>query len=96
MPTGAGYPGQFAAAEVVIAQVDAPVAVQPSALQVVEGKNVVFVQTASGFEARPVRTGKRSRQAVEILQGLRAGERYAAANSYLIKADLLKGEAEED
>ncbi len=93
---GRWIPGQFAAAAVVIARVDAAVAVAPSALQVIGGKTVVFVQTARGFEARPVKTGKRSRQAVEILEGLRAGERYAAANSYLIKADLLKGEAEED
>ena len=49
-----------------------------------------------GFEPRPVKVGRRSREAVEILEGLDAGMRYAAKNSYLIKADLLKGEAEED
>ncbi len=43
-----------------------------------------------------MQVGKRSREAVEIAQGIDAGERYAATNSYLIKADLLKSEAEED
>jgi cobalt-zinc-cadmium efflux system membrane fusion protein len=88
--------GQFAAADVVLSQVQARVAVAPGAVQSIDGKSVVFVQSARGFQAREVTVGKQSREAVEILSGLNSGERYAAKNSYLIKADLLKGEAEED
>lgn len=93
---GRWIPGQFVAAEVAISEVRAAVAVRPSALQSINGKTVVFVQTPRGFAAREVTTGQRSHDAVEITRGLNTGERYAAANSYLVKADLLKGEAEED
>lgn len=89
-------PGQFVTGDVVISAFRAPVAVLPSALQTFNGKSVVFVEGPSGFVARPVTVGRRSKTAVEVTSGLRVGERYAAANSYLVKADLLKGEAEED
>lgn len=93
---GRWVPGQFITADIVVADVKVPVAVKPGALQELEGNTVVFVQQPRGFEPRPVQVGKRSREAVEIAQGLQAGERYAAQNSYLIKADLVKGEAEEE
>ena len=89
-------PGQFVTGDVVVADVTVPVAVNPAALQELQGKTVVFIHDAKGFAPRPVQVGRRSREAVEITEGVTAGERYAAANSYLIKADLLKGEAEED
>jgi cobalt-zinc-cadmium efflux system membrane fusion protein len=93
--TGKWVPGQFVTGEVVVADVKAPVTVTPLALQELAGKTVVFVQDEQGFQQRPVEIGKRSLDAVEIIKGVAAGERYAAKNSYLIKADLLKGEAEE-
>jgi membrane fusion protein, heavy metal efflux system len=94
--SGKWIPGQFVTVDVAISQVSALVAVKPAALQEINGKTVVFVQTPRGFIAREVSVGKKSRNVVEIIQGLRVGERYAATNSYLIKADLTKGEAEED
>lgn len=94
--SGRWVPGQFITGDVVIAEVDAPVAVKPAALQELQGKTMVFVQDGQGFTPRPVQVGKRSRDSVQIAQGLQPGERYASTNSYLIKADLLKSEAEED
>jgi cobalt-zinc-cadmium efflux system membrane fusion protein len=88
--------GQFATAEVVVSQVDADVAVLPAAIQKIEGRSFVFVETEAGLVPREVTTGATSRDAVQITSGLNAGERYAATNSYLIKADLAKGEGEED
>ena len=93
---GRWVPGQFVTGEVVIADTRARVAVSPAALQELQGKTVVFVEKDRGFEPRTVQLGKRSRAAVEVLTGVAAGERYAAQNSYLIKADRLKGEAEEE
>jgi cobalt-zinc-cadmium efflux system membrane fusion protein len=94
--SGRWVPGQFITGDVVIADVKVSVAVKPTALQELQGKTMVFVQNGQSFTPRLVQVGKRSREAVEIAQGLTAGERYAATNSYLIKADLLKSEAEED
>ena len=88
--------GQFVTAEIVLSETQAAVSVAPEALQTLEGETVVFLQSDQGFEARPVSIGKRSAEAVEITKGLKGGERYASANSYVIKADLTKGEAEEN
>lgn len=88
--------GQFVTGDIVTADVQVPVAVEPAALQELNEKTNVFIQTDRGFEPRTVKVGRRSRDFVEITEGVEAGASYAAKNSYLIKADLLKGEAEED
>jgi len=87
--------GQFVTGEVVISEVRAAVAVKPTALQNLKSGPAVFVQVANVFDARPVKVGRRDRDAVEILSGVTAGDRYAGQNSYLIKADLLKADVEE-
>lgn len=69
-------------------------AVPRSAIQEVNGKQVVFVRTATGFQARPVTTGPGSDAAVPILSGLKPGEQVAVANSFVLKAELGKSEAE--
>lgn len=89
-------PGQFVTANVVVDETQVLKTVVPAAIQNLGGKAVVFVKTDGGFQAREVETGKRSADAVEILRGLEAGDVYVSANSYLIKADLLKGEGEEE
>lgn len=64
------------------------------AVQSVDGADVVFVRTPDGFEPRPVRVGRRGGGQVEILSGLRAGDRIAGKGAFLLKAELGKGEAE--
>lgn len=88
--------GQFVTGEVILNDIQVPVAVRPTALQEFDGKSVVFVQQGDRFEPRAIELGRRSKEAVEVTKGLTAGENYAARNSYLIKADLLKSAAEED
>lgn len=88
--------GQFVTGEVVVSDVRAAVAVDPSALQNLKNGPTVFVQVGNVFDARPVKMGRRDRDAIEILSGVAAGDRYAGKNSYLIKADLLKADVEEE
>jgi cobalt-zinc-cadmium efflux system membrane fusion protein len=88
------YPGAFANALVVLRTIQADVTVQRSALQRLEGEEVVFTWEGETFEARPVLTGKRDKNHVQILRGLKAGERYAIGNTFLIKAEIGKSEAE--
>ena len=55
---------------------------------------MVFVEAEpEHFEARPVLTGRRDKDFVEVLKGLEAGERYAAGNTFVLQAELEKGEA---
>lgn len=88
--------GQFVTGDAVVDDRRAAVTVVPGALQKLGDDSVVFVQTERGFAPRKVVIGKRGVEAVEITQGLNAGERYAARNSYLIKAELSKGAGEDE
>jgi cobalt-zinc-cadmium efflux system membrane fusion protein len=93
---GRWVPGQFISGDVVTAEAQVPVAVAPSAVQKIKGRPVVFVQTSESFEARAVEIGRHDEAAVEITSGLEAGERVVAKNSFVVKAEVLKSEAEED
>jgi cobalt-zinc-cadmium efflux system membrane fusion protein len=70
------------------------VTVLADAVQTVDGKPSIFVRTAQGFQVQPVTLGRSDGKLTEVLQGLPAGARYAAANSYLLKAELGKDSAE--
>ena len=98
-PRGTLRPGLFVTAEVVLEENPVPVAVRAEALQTVDNKPSVFVRRTAGeggdgggvFEARPVQTGRRDGDHQEVTGGLRAGETYAGANSFVLKAELGKG-----
>lgn len=93
-------PGLFATADIALEQVDAAVVVPDAAVQRVDGKDVVFVQEGEFFTLREVALGRQGLPPagtgdllVEVVSGLRAGERYAAENSFILKAELGKSAA---
>jgi cobalt-zinc-cadmium efflux system membrane fusion protein len=87
-------PGTFVTAEIPLGGAAAKVLVSKRALQTSRGKPMVFVRTTDGFEPRFVRTGREDDEDVEILSGLSAGETVAIANSFTLKAELEKADAE--
>ena len=89
-------PGLFAEGSIQIGKEEVPLAVTNSALQTWDGHDVVFVKEAEGFKAIPVELGRSDGDSTEILSGLKAGETYAATNSFLLKAELGKSMAEEE
>ncbi len=88
--------GLFVSARLILSAKQVPVAIKSTALQTVENKNVVFVRNGEKFETREVEIGQRDYEHVEIVFGLMDGDRYAARNSFVIKAELGKGEASHD
>lgn len=82
--------------EVVAAEATVPVAVRAEAIQSVRDAPAVFGRYGEQFEARPVKLGRSDGQYVEVLAGLGAGVKYAAKNSFLIKADVGKSGASHD
>jgi cobalt-zinc-cadmium efflux system membrane fusion protein len=80
----------------VIKEEPVEVRVPRVALQTIGGERVVFVRTPNGFQRRAVTIGGSDEQAVEIVSGLSAGEQIAVKNTFLLKADLGKGEAGDD
>ncbi|TXN25065.1 efflux RND transporter periplasmic adaptor subunit [Methylobacterium sp. WL9] len=89
-------PGTFVTTEVEIAQDKVKVRLPKSAIQTIGGEKVVFVRNTDGFERRDVTIGKADDDAFEILTGLKPGDEVAVANSFVLKAELGKAEADHD
>jgi membrane fusion protein, heavy metal efflux system len=86
-------PDAAATAGIVTKEEPVEVHVPRAALQTIGRERVVFVRTRSGFQKRAVIIGRSDEQAVEIVLGLSAGEEIAVKNTFLLKAELGKGEA---
>jgi len=95
-PGLAWRPGLFVNVSVVRGKKEASVTVQADGVQTIEGKPVVFVKAAEGFQARPVTLGASDGKIVEIVQGLAAGAEYVATGSFVVKAEQGKGSAEHE
>lgn len=87
-------PGTFVTAEVPLSGAPSTVIVSKKAIQTIKGTPTVFVRDADGFEARSVRTGREDDDDVEIVAGLVAGETVAVQNTFTLKAEFEKDEAE--
>lgn len=64
------------------------------AVQSFEGRDVVFVRNARGFQAVNVTTGQRGGGRIEIIEGLRPGMTVATRGAFLLKSELGASEAE--
>lgn len=63
------------------------------AVQQVEGRDVVFVQSGDGFQATPVTVGSRSAGRVQIVDGLTAGQVVVTVGAFALKSQLGAGDA---
>jgi len=89
-------PGLYVTAHTTLAESQVSLAVLSGALQTIDDASVVFVKNEQGFEPRAVRIGRSDGQWTEVVDGLQAGETYAANNSFILKAELGKGSAEHE
>lgn len=89
-------PGVYVRGDVAVSQTNVPLALPAGALQELEGGTSVFVEDADGIEPRLVKTGRTDGVTVEILEGLVAGEQVVVEGSFVLKAELGKGEAEHE
>jgi len=93
---GRWRPGMTVAAHVVVSEKQVPLAVKESGLQRFRDFTVVFAQVGETYEVRMLELGARDGEHVEVLHGIKPGTRYAADQSYLIKADIEKSGASHD
>lgn len=91
---GRWRPGLFVSGEVEVA--DEPVALWVPASAVIEYERAptVFVEGSEGFAPRAVTLGRSDGRGFEVLAGLTAGDRYAAAGVLTLKAELGKAALE--
>lgn len=87
-------PGTYISAQITSDVQDVSLRIPRAALQTIDGKQVVFVRTAKGFAKREVALGRSDDEALEVVSGLATGEEIATSNTFLLKADLGKAEAE--
>ncbi len=95
-PDNTWRPGLPVNIELKTNEVDVPIAVSIEGIQSLNEEKVIFGRYGNYFEARPVVLGRGDGKYVEVLEGIDAGEKYAAGNSYLVKADIGKAGASHD
>ena len=89
-PRGLWRPGLFVTVDLVQQSATVPLAVSVNAIQTFRDWQVVFVRYGDWFEARPLELGRSDGEWVEVRSGLASGERYAAVNSFAVKAEIGK------
>jgi cobalt-zinc-cadmium efflux system membrane fusion protein len=95
-PNGHWRPGMHLKADVEVDKREVALTIRNSALQTFRGMPVVFARYGNTFEVRMVALGATAAEYSEVLGGLETGTEYVTANSFLIKADVLKDGASHD
>jgi membrane fusion protein, heavy metal efflux system len=84
-------PGMFVTARITVAEGPAEVRIPATALQILEGRDVVFVKDGDGrLRPRPVTLGRRAGDYAEVLTGLRSGDTVVTVGSFVVKSQLAK------
>jgi cobalt-zinc-cadmium efflux system membrane fusion protein len=90
-PQGHWRPGLFVTADITIERHEVSLLIPETALQSVEERPTVFVETPEGFIPQPVTLGRRNAAAIEVTSGLVPGQRYVTRGAFTLKAQLAKG-----
>ena len=86
--------GSLLVGSVVVNKLSVPLIIDNSAIQIMDGKKVIFIKNERGFEVHAISLGVSDGQFSQVLSGLKQSEVYAVHNSYLLKAELEKSSAE--
>jgi cobalt-zinc-cadmium efflux system membrane fusion protein len=92
---GLWRPGSFVTAAIAFEEQAVPLVVPATAIQTLGNEQVAFVRTEEGFAKRRLILGQSDDSAIEVLSGLRPGEIVAVSNTFPLKAELLKSQAED-
>ncbi len=93
---GLWRPGSAVKARITVDRQPVTLVVPLTALQTADERDVVYVQQGDTYRTRPVKLGRRDAERVEVLEGLKTGERVVVAQSFLVKADIEKSTVEDD
>ena len=90
-------PGMFADVEIATTALKDALIIPDTALQSDEEGQMIFVALdGSKFEKRPVKIGMEQRGRVQILEGVKEGEKVVTDGSFILKSEMLKGELGEE
>ncbi len=86
--------GAYLTAQIILEEVAVDLRVPRAAVQAINGESIVFVRTPEGFAKREVVLGDMDEDSAAIVFGLDPGDEIAVSNTFILKADLGKAEAE--
>ncbi|MDD2765487.1 MAG: efflux RND transporter periplasmic adaptor subunit [Opitutaceae bacterium] len=90
-------PGMFADVEIATTAINDVLVISDQALHTLENEQIVFVALSdTKFEKRMVKIGQEQRGRMQVLDGLKEGERVVTEGSFILKSELLKGELGEE
>lgn len=89
-------PGLLVEGRIVINEFTVPLAVEKKSVQQMGNRFGVFVKETDTYRFIPINFGRADDHYVEVLDGLEESQEYVNRNSYLIKADIEKSEAEHE
>ena len=90
-------PGMFADVEIVTTVQPNVLLIDDTALQTNGEEQIAFVAQGEGkFEKRTVRTGMEQRGKVQVLEGIKEGDKVVTTGSFILKSELLKGALGDD
>jgi len=90
------FPGLMVEGKIVISEFETSIAVKKSALQTMGGRTGIFVKEHDDYRFTALVLGQSDDNFSEVLSGVQANTEYVTKNSYLIKADIEKSEAEHE
>ena len=90
-------PGMFADVEIITDVIHGVIVISDAALQTDENNQIVFVSLGDlRFEKRVVKLGLERGGRVQVLGGVKEGEKVVTEGSFILKSELLKGEMGEE
>ncbi len=90
-------PGMFADVEITTTMLDNVLLISDTALQTDSENQIVFVALEGNrFEKRIVKLGLEQSGRVQILEGVKAGEKVVTDGSFILKSEMLKGQLGEE
>lgn len=91
---GKWRPGMFVCADIKGEPKNVSIAIPLSAIQKINDQESVFIAKQDGFEVRPIQIGNRDNSHCEIVSGISPGENFAIKNTFLLKAEHGKYDAQ--
>lgn len=89
--SGRWMPGMFVTAKVHVSEKKYALVIEKTALQTLDDKLVVFIKDEDGgFHPSNVKTGGENDDTIEIISGLKAGDKYVSKNSFILKSEIQK------
>src|SRR5262245_61212109 len=90
-------PGMFADVEIITDVMQDVTVISDAALQTDEDEQIVFVSLGDlKFEKRVVKLGLERGGRVQVLEGVKEGEKVVTEGSFILKSEMLKGEMGEE